>query len=485
MRSGSTFIGIDVGTSVVKAAAFDFSGRVLGVASRPAPLRARDGRVEQDADEVAAAVWEVLGALTARRPGERPAAVGLTGQGDGVWLVDEHARPVRAAISWMDGRAASLVDEWMADGVVETVFRRTGNTLFPGCPAPVLAWLDRHEPAALDAAATAAYCKDVIFQRLTGIRATDVSDASVPFLDPLTRDYDAEALAACGLAHRAGLLAPVAEPRPSGTVLPGLPGQPLPAGVPLTAGPFDIPASVLGTGATEPGAGLLIVGTTLACQAVIDAPQRDGEVAGFHFATAPRDRWLRGMPAMVGTAALDWVLDTVGVSHRQLDELLAASPPGARGVRVLPFFSPAGERAPFLAPAARAEFTGVSLETTAADLVRATCEGIAYAARHCLTAAGLRGELAVAGGGTRSPAWLDLFADVLGRPLRVAPEEAGARGAVLAGGHGLDAAAWTRPTEIRDPDERRAARYEEGYRAYLDQVAAARERWRAGGRRGG
>ncbi|SNS43432.1 xylulokinase [Actinomadura meyerae] len=469
------FVGIDVGTSVVKAAAFGEDGRALAVESRPArTLRGGGARVEQDTEEVVAAAAEVLGALTARR---RPAAAGVTGQGDGVWLVDGRARPVRPAISWMDGRAASIVTEWTASGVAAEVFSRTGNALFPGCPAPLLAWLDRHEPAALDSAATAAYCKDVVFQRFTGVRATDASDASVPFLDPRARDYDPGALAACGLSHRAGLLAPVAAPLPRGVPLDGVP---LPTGTPVTSGPFDVPACALGAGVTEPGDGLLIIGTTLACLAVVDEPDLDGAPTGFHFATGRPDRWLRGMPAMVGTAALEWVLARVGASHRELDALLAASPPGARGVRVLPFFSPSGERAPFVEPAARAEITGVSLETTTADLVRATCEGIAYAARHCLEAAGLRGALSVAGGGTRSARWLELFADVLGRPLRVAAEEAGARGAVLAGGHGLDAAAWTRPASVRDPDPGRAAFHEAEYRDYLARVQTARERWRAG-----
>ncbi|GLZ07911.1 carbohydrate kinase [Actinomadura sp. NBRC 104412] len=469
------YVGIDVGTSVVKAAAFDEDGRALAVESRPARTLRSGSRVEQDTEEVVAAAGDVLGALRPRLGG-RPAAVGLTGQGDGVWLVDGRARPVRPAISWMDGRSAAIVNEWTAGGVAAEVFARTGNALFPGCPAPILAWLDRHEPRALDTAATAAYCKDVVFQRFTGVRATDASDASVPFLDPRARAYDAASLDACGLSHRAGLLAPIAEPLPRGEPLGD---GPLPPGTPITAGPFDVPACALGAGVTEPGDGLLIIGTTLACLAVVDEPALDGEPTGFHFATTRPDRWLRGMPAMVGTAALEWVLARVGASHRDLDALLAESPPGARGVRVLPFFSPSGERAPFVEPAARAEITGVSLETTTADLVRATCEGIAYAARHCLDAAGLSGALSVAGGGTRSDGWLELFAGVLGRPLRVAAGEAGARGAVLAGSPELDAAAWTRPASVRDPDGT-AAFYAEEYEVYKARVEAARERWRSG-----
>jgi xylulokinase len=465
-------VGIDVGTSLVKATAFDESGRVTATRSVPARLDIRDQHVEQDADKIFEAAAEALGSVAVT-----PRLVGVTGQGDGVWLLDGTGKPVRPAISWMDGRASALVAEWEAAGIAAEVFRRTGNTIFPGCPAPLLAWLDRHEPASLDAATTAGYCKDMLFQRLTGIRATDPSDASVPFLNPHTRDYDRKAITAVGLSHRADLLAPISDPVPAGEAAGGL----LAAGTPVSCGPFDVPAAALGAGVTEPGDGLLIIGTTLACLAMTDTVTLDGERAGFHFATGRRGRWLRGMPAMVGTAALDWVLSTLGTDHQALAALLDASPPGSGGVKVLPYFAPSGERAPFVEPAARAEFTGVSLHTGRADLIRATCEGIAYAARHCLEAAGLSGNLAVAGGGARSDGWLQLFADVLGRPLRIAPGEAGARGAVLAAaqrlGTGLDPEEWTRAVGVRDPDPARAAYYQDGYADYLDRVVAARQRW--------
>ncbi|GAA4148062.1 FGGY-family carbohydrate kinase [Actinomadura keratinilytica] len=473
------FVGIDVGTSLVKAAAFDERGRVLGVQARRTRLTVRDGRVEQDVDEVCRAVDDVTAAL-----GVTPRLAGVTGQGDGVWLVDEDARPVHPAVSWMDGRAAGILAGWTADGVAERVFRRTGSGMFPGSAGPVLAWFDRHRPEVLDAAATAGYCKDVVFQRWTGVRATDVSDASVPFLDPRTRAYDAEAIEACGLTHRAGLLAPVHDPLPLGEVRPpaGREGAGLPAGTPVAGGPFDLPACARGAGITEPGDGLLTVGTTLACQVVTDDLDLGREPAGLTLATERPGRWLCAMPAMVGTAALDWVLASTGLSHDQVEDLLAESPPGANGVRILPYFAPSGERAPFVEPGARAEISGVSLETSKADLVRATCEAIAYAARHCLDAAGLTGRLAVCGGGTRSRRWLQLFADVIGRPVRVAAPEAGARGAVLAAadrlGVALDAAEWTEPAAGCDPDPGRAGFYAAGYADYLDRVAHARDRWR-------
>src|SRR5690606_20687506 len=135
-----------------------------------------DGWFEQDPDEALESVAAVVRAVVTTA-GPPPTVVGLTGQGDGVWLVGAARRPVRPAISWMDGRAVAILRRWVADEVVEKVFRTTGNTMFPGSAAPILAWLAQHEPDTLARAATAGYCKDVVMQRLTGVRATDSSDA--------------------------------------------------------------------------------------------------------------------------------------------------------------------------------------------------------------------------------------------------------------------------------------------------------------------
>ncbi len=472
------YVGIDVGTSMVKAAAFDAMGRQLTVESRPVGLKLHGGLVEQDMEEVYGEVVAVLEALTSAVEGPVELA-GLTGQGDGVWLVDGEGRPVRPAASWMDGRAHELVDRWLADGTFETVFRRTGGAMFPGSPGPLLAWLERHEPKALDAAKAALYCKDMVFQRLTGAGpTTDASDASMPFLDPRTRTYDSRVVELLGLAHRRGLLPPVSDP----VATAGARGEGLPPGTRIANGPYDLPACALGAGVTSPGDGLLIVGTCLASLVATTELDLTGEPAGLYISTDRPGHWLRAMPAMVGTAALDWVLSTTGVRHDEVDGLLAATPPGANGVRVLPYFAPSGERAPFVEPRLRAELTGVSLESGRGDLVRATCEGIGYAARHCLAAAGLTGSLAVCGGGTRSSAWMRLLADVLGRPLRVVEGEVGARGAVLAAaeryGVPLDAEVWTRPTAVVEPDPERAAFYSRGYEEHLDRLAGARARAR-------
>lgn len=481
------YLGVDIGTSVTKAAVFDRDGDAVAVRARatrlsyPAP-----GRVEQDLEEVLASVGEVAAGAVAEA-GRVPALVAITGQGDGLWLTGRGGRQVRPAISWLDARAEAIVRAWRDDGSLAESFRRTGNMMFPGCAGPLLAWLDAHEPEALDAADTAGYCKDAVLRRLTGVRATDASDASLPFLDPRTRAYAPDVLSRHGIAHRAGLLAPVAEPVPIGALTAeAAPLLGLPPGTPVTAGPFDLPAAALGSGVTMPGDGHLIIGTTLACQVLRSTVDTTGEPAGLTLATGVPGNVLRAMPAMTGTTAVDWALRLAGRSHADLDAILAAAPPGANGVACLPYFSPAGERAPFLEPAARAEFTGLTVHTGPEDLVRAVAESVAYAARHCFAAAGLEGEVTVCGGGTASARWLRILADVLGRPLRIArPPEAGARGAVLAGrralGEDIDVAVWTEPEGTVEPDPGRTRVYEDGYGRYLGMVEAARKQWRERG----
>ncbi|GAA5156749.1 FGGY-family carbohydrate kinase [Pseudonocardia eucalypti] len=482
-------LGVDVGTSVVKAALFDENGAAVAVQGRPLELRhGPNGAVEQDLEEILTGLSEVVRAVLGSASGVPPALVALTGQGDGCWLTDSEFRLVRPALSWLDGRAAELLNRWSADGVVERVFRANGSALFPGAPAPLLAWLDRYEPAALDAAATAGYCKDAVFGRLTGVRATDPSDSSMPFGDGTGTGYSAEVLDATGLTHRRELLAPIASPVPSapltgaGAALLGLP-----EGLPVSAGPFDFPACGFGGGLTEVGDALLIVGTTLGCLVRADSLHTSGEPAGFQVATGEPSRWLRAMPAMVGTASLDWLLRTLGVGLDAVGEALATSPPGARGVSVLPYLATSGERAPFVDPAASGQITGMRLTTDRHDLVRAMCEGLAYAARHCFESARrpADGRLVVCGGGTRSVAWLQVFADVLGVPLELArTPEVGARGAVLvaarARGEELDVPAWTAPEAVVEPDPARRTRYDDGYQDYLNHVDAARPLWPRG-----
>lgn len=486
-----SYLGIDIGTSLTKAALFDDAGQLIGTAEHPTKLtHSPGGRVEQDVEDVVASVGAVVRETIEHLgpDGAPPELVAVTGQGDGCWLVDAEGRGIRPAASWMDGRAGGLVGRWERDGVADAVYRINGNALFPGSMAAVLASLAADEPDVLDRAATAHYCTGVVFQRLTGMRATDPAEASVPFGDPdwadSGNDYSEEVLRLTGLTGRRDLLPEVVRPIPvaqlsaDGAALTGLP-----EGTPVSAGPYDLPACALGAGVSRLGDGVLTVGTTLACQVLVDSVDPDGDPAGMFLQTPLPDRWLRAMPAMVGTASLDWVLALVGMDVSHLPDALAATGPGAGGVEVLPYFAPSGERAPFVDARARGQFTGLSLTTTREQLVRAVCEGIAFAARDCFDRAGLTGDLFLCGGGTRSGPWMQVFADVLARPCRLARADGiGARGAVLchlrAVGQEPSPAVWTDTDEVVEPDPANRAVYDELFDRYRANQAAARPRWR-------
>lgn len=481
-------VGVDIGTSITKASAIFHDGTVGETVSIRSILDQQDGgRVEQDLDNVIESVAIVVRQV-ARSATEPIEAIAITGQGDGLWLRDETGRPVRRAISWMDARASDLVEQWNTGGtesVSHRVFKMTGSGIFPGCHAALIAWLADNEPESLERAAVAGYCVDSVLHNLTGQLTVDASDASLPFLDVTAREYVTEALELCGIAKWAHLLA---RPATTGTIFTldthGAELLGLPEGTPVTGGPYDLQACGFGSGTTRRGEGTLVVGTTLSCQVLTDDTtiSADADPAGMWLCTPDPSLYLRVMPSMVGTASIDWLMGILELAASDINGLLEKSPPGANGVGALSFLSPSGERAPFVEPFARGQFTGLQLRSTRADIVRGLCEGLAYAARHCFEEMGLDGEVAACGGGLQSDAWAGIFADVLGRPLYLPTDAAvGARGAAMIAWAGLDnpvdEEVWRSQRRRIDPDPQRVVVYERGYATYREQLTSARALW--------
>lgn len=489
-------VGVDIGTSVMKASIIHRDGRVGPTSSmRSTLITTPGGRVEQDLGEVLASVATVVRGAMAEHlaTGESSTveAVAITGQGDGLWLRDATGAAVRPVISWMDARAASVVDDWRGGGagsVIQRLYAQTGSGVFPGSHAALLAWMSRHEPESLRRATVAGYCVDAVVQNLTGVITVDASDASLPFLNVTTREYDDAALALCGLSEWKHLLPSPAAP---GTVFTldarGAELLGLPLGTPVTGGPYDLQACGLGSGTTRRGEGTLVVGTTLSCQVLTTDTTIDptAEPAGMWLCTPDDALYLRVMPSMVGTASIDWLLSLFGLQPSDLNGLLQQSPVGARGVRALSFLSPSGERAPFVDPFARGQFSGLSLTADRGDLARALCEGLAYAARHCFDELGLDGDVSACGGGLQSAEWAQIFCDVIGRPLLLPDDAAvGARGAAMVAwaalGTPVDEEVWRSQRRRIEPDPERSAAYQLGYRAYRAELDDARTRWSAG-----
>ncbi|WP_173134424.1 FGGY-family carbohydrate kinase [Kibdelosporangium persicum] len=424
MQDEPVVVCVDAGTTVIKAVVFDSAGRELLVTHRDTEVRhPRREHAEQDMHEVWAAVVATVNEAVRRVP--RPVRLlALTAQGDGAWLVDRDHRPVRPAVLWNDGRAADVVRRWRADGVLDEAYRINGSLTNAGLPNAILRAIEVDEST--HAVLT---CGSWLFLRLTGTLGIEKSEASAPWLDIRTGEYSDALMDLYGLPRR--LLPPILESQVHELTTAELG---LPLGTPVVLAPYDIVTTALGTGTTVAGQATCILGTTLCTETLVDAPDTSGEPSGLTLDFGVPGLLMRSFPTLAGTGVIDWLVGLLGLtSHAEVSELASQAPPGADGLRVLPYLSPAGERAPFLDPAASGLVTGMMFGHGRSHLARATLEGLAHVIRDCLQAAPHRPvELGLCGGGTASALWCQLIADVCGVPAVCTEDtQVGAKGAMV------------------------------------------------------
>ena len=262
-------VGIDAGTSVIKAVAFARNGRQLGDFAIPnSYTTAPGGRVEQDMERTWSDTVAALRGLGAALPdlSRRVAAIAVTGQGDGTWLIDADGCPLAPALLWLDSRAASLVETFRAGERNAAHYQRTGSGLNACQQGPQLAWLQAHDADMLARAGTVFHCKDWLYFRLTGQRATAPSEASFSCGDFRKRCFDGEAARLIGIADSMRLFPDVVDGvttthplTASAAVETGLP-----AGVPVSLGYVDVICNALGGGLYDPSpdVGCSIIGST-------------------------------------------------------------------------------------------------------------------------------------------------------------------------------------------------------------------------------
>jgi xylulokinase len=424
---------IDIGTTVVKTVAFAGNGSELGLWRQlGAPRHPQKLHSEQDM----AALWEAL-ARTLREAAasldEPVEAISITGQGDGLWLVDSQGLPVGPAILWNDGRAGDIVARWNAAGLAARGFDVFGGRSFAGAPHAILAWLAAHDPARLERARSMLSCTGYIFGRMTGRLAMDRSDASLPFLR-LNGSVAEEVFELFGIEGARRLLPEIlTDAKRAAPLLPAAAEAfGLPAGVPVVLAPYDIACMAIGMGAVAHGQASAILGTTICAQVMLDEPDLSRRDIGINIPVFGKT--LRAFPTLGGCETIDWMAALLGLDAPGFDALAASAPPGANGLLLLPYMSAAGERAPFFDQAASGALLGLKYPHTRADLARATLESLAFVVQDCLEAAGERPtELRLCGGGARSEIFCRIIADVTGIPvLRSADNEVGARGALIA-----------------------------------------------------
>ncbi len=474
-------ICVDAGTSVVKAVAFDDNGNEMAIARQMVPiLRVQPGWSEQNMQEVWQAVVLSIREVVASVVGE-VRFLSVTAQGDGCWLIDEAGNPTGPAILWNDGRAAAIAEKWQHDGMLEQAFSINGTAVFPGGQSALLHWLYENDRRRIERSQTTFYCKDWIILNLTGVAATDESDASFPFFDIRKRQYAPEMLRLYDIEWAQRLLPEVhLDTTPVGRLRPAIAQElGLPAGIPVVAAPYDIAATAIGLGAVQTGQAVSILGTTLCNEVVIDEVDTSGTANGLLICSGVPGRWLRGFATMCGTEALGWLGEFIGdLQPAHITEMAATVEPGAGGVVFLPYLSPAGERAPFLNPYVRASIFGLSLEQSRPHVARAVLEGLSFVIRECLEATQVQPtELHVCGGGASSSFWCQLLANIVRIPVRTSTaNEVGAKGAFFVGlaATGAEvsiesaASKYVKMRRLYEPDASLTGRYEELYHHFLD-----------------
>jgi erythritol kinase len=492
-------IALDAGTSVIKAVVFDLAGNQLALARRPNRYETGPGgAVEQDMARTWTDTVAVLGELVERLPelATRTAALAVTGQGDGTWLVDAEGAPVAPALLWLDSRAAEFVDASDANGVREAVFRHTGCGLNSSNQSSQLVWLKRNRPELLARATTAQHCKDWLYLNLTGERVTDVSEGTFTFGDFRSRTYCDEVLDALDLKGERRLLPEMVDgtrvTHPLSAVAARAIG--LTEGIPVSLGYVDVLCTALGSGLYAPGAvvGCSIIGSTgmhMRLFPGVDEIRLPDYPGGYTMPFPVPGTVARMESNMAATLNIDWIVE-VGrqaagllgceVGHAEaltrLDAQVLSGTPGAALFH--PYIHEAGERGPFVNALARAQFVGLSNKVGFTDLMRGVYEGLGFAAVDCYRATGgVPDEIRVSGGAAKSLAIRTILAAALGAPVREsARAEGGAAGvamiASVAIGACPDMAAavegWVAPAlgDVLRPDPCLARRYAEMFPLY-------------------
>jgi xylulokinase len=427
MAAEPTVVGLDVGTTSVKAVAVAADGELLARTEEAYGMATpRPGWTEQDPEDWWRAAERALAALGARDV----AAIGLSGQMHGLVALDRADAVVRPAILWNDQRTAAECAEIEERVGLERLIDATGNRALTGFTAPKLLWLRNAEPESYERIAHVLLPKDYVRLRLTGERAIDVADASGTLLfDVRERRWSEEVLAALELPFE-WMPRSLESPEVSGTTG---------AGVPVAAGAGDQAAGALGVGVDRGGPVSVVLGTSGVVFAALPGYAADPLARTHSFCHAVPGGW-HAMGVMLSAAgSLRWLRDVIapGEPFEALTGAAERWEPGAEGLTFLPYL--AGERTPHADPDARGAFVGLSLRHDRGALARAVLEGVAYGLRDSLE---LLGELGVrrevgrvSGGGARSDLWLRIVASVLGIPLeRTAVEEGAAYGAALLGG---------------------------------------------------
>lgn len=410
------YIGLDIGTSSVKAILLDSDQGLVGSATADLTVeRPHPGWSEQDPDSWWTACEIVLDALKAEAPNQLAAVkgIGLSGHMHGATLLDKAGKPLRPCILWNDGRSGKQCAE--LEDAEPRFLTLGGNRVMPGFTAPKLQWVRENEPDIFAKTAMVLLPKDYVRFRLTGEYFGDMSDsAGTLWMDVARRDWSDPLLAATGLS-RENMPRLVEGSAASGFLRAdlctrwGFDSAPVVAG-----GGGDNAASACGVGAIEPGSAFVSLGTSGVLFVTNDRFSPNVDSAVHAFCHAVPDTWHQMGVILSATDSLNWLAKTLKQTPGELTAALG-SVTGPSSVSFLPYLG--GERTPHNDVTIRAGFAGISHETDDQMLTHAVLDGVAFALKDCLDALAAAGtgidRVLAVGGGSRSETWLEIIASVL------------------------------------------------------------------------
>jgi xylulokinase len=486
-ESMSCLLGIDLGTSSVKVAAFGVEGALKGIGVAEYPiLTPRLEYAEQDPEQ-----WWSATVMAVREALEKAGhpevlGIGFSGQMHGLVLLDQAKRLVRPAIIWADQRSAHLLPEIEGRVGRSLLAERCGTAPTAGFAIASLYWLQKFEAQTLERAVTVMLPKDYLRFKLTGELGTDQSDAASSGLFDVGQRVWAD-----GVIGRMGLPRSMfpkvhASADIVGPLIPSAAAElGLPPGIPVSAGCADQPAQAVGNGLLDPPLGSVTIGTGGQVFVPLTQPLIDPALRLHTFCHAAPARWYLLGAMLSAGMALRWLRSVLGrekSSYTELVQLAADVPPGSEGLTFLPYL--VGERSPLMDPNAKAGFIGLALRHGPGHLVRALLEGVAFALRQTVdTMVGCGADLTrlvASGNGLANPIWRQIVADVLNRPLcqgtgEQASERAGVGAAMIAGigagvFKGYEEARKLAPvfTAVTEPKPSASALYESHYGRFVD-----------------
>ncbi len=450
-------IGLDIGTTGCKAVALDSAGRVIDATHGTYPLQTpQPGWAQQDVHQIDRAVSKALRTLMNRLGQANLQALAFSGAMHSLMAAEPSGRPLSAAMTWADNRAAGIAAELHRQVDATDLYRHTGCPLTTNYHVARLRWwLARHR-GFVPHRTLFVGIKDWLLHRLTGIWAMDFSLASATGLFDLHRlEWYVPALAA---AHvKADHLPPLVAPESvAGAVTPSAARRTgLPAGLPVIAGASDGALANLGSGAVRAGQTIVTIGTSGAVRRIVEEPRLDGPARGaVKGDNCPRTwcyvltnaRYFCGGAINNGGLAVQWVCEHFFEgSYEALMQAAETIEPGAGGLLALPYFT--GERSPYWSADARAALLGMNLSHSKAHLARAILEGVAFCIADVWDAVQQvdpcpATSARLTGGITRSPLWAQILADVLGIALHpIEAADASAIGAAMLGHAAIGSAA--------------------------------------------